>query len=989
MDAMAGGNRPRGRRLAARLGLAALLLGGPAPLRALDPARPLATQSHRLWRSEDGLLQDTATALLEARDGFLWIGTEEGLARFDGLRFDHVTRTSAPAFIHHDVRVLAEGADGSLWIATSEPGLFRLQDGTITAWGTAQGLPEVPLRALHRDRAGILWAAPAEGPLLRLEGDRFRPLGEADRTLRIRALAEDAVGVLWVGTAGSGLWRVEGSRLVLAALAPGEITALATGADGRVWVGTRDQGLLTLEEGRLTAPAWAKALPSRSVTALMVDHPGSLWVGLEQGGLVRQSPDGRLEAAPAPAGPRWTVLSLLEDRSGAVWIGSEDRGLHLLHEVAFQPLPLRGGQGGEPARMVCQDRAGTLWCLTGAQTLGAVRSEGLEGTDLRAHLGADVLTALWPRRAGGLWLGTRGGALLHLEEGRVRRLTWPEAPRLGAIATLYEDPSGALWAATGQGLVRLPPEGPPQHFPLIQGVVALAGGGKDPLYLASPARGLGLLTQDGVRWLGRAEGLGSVGAKALRLDARGDLWVGTADGLRLYRDGAFRPFRNPRGPLLLGIHTILEDGRDRLWLGTSRGVFRVARKALLRSLEQGGGLPFAAFDQRDGLPGREVHGGPQPVGWVAREGDLYLATSRGLARAAAREPRPEPPLQLHLLRVLSDEAERPSAPPLVLDPGHHRLEFQYTGISLTHPEQVHFRHRLEGLEAGWTEDGDRRFALYPSLAPGRYRFVVQAWRQEVEGPPQEVAFEVTIRPFLHQRPLFWALCALLAGAFGWWLHRLRVQQAEARSAVSDERNRMAREIHDHLAQGFTGVLLQLEAAEARLGKLQGDPGPVLTRLDHARNLAASSLQEARRSVLALRPRKPEGTDLLGALRSLSDRLLTGTDIQVELVQTGEPRPLGPRLEEELLRMAQEALTNALRHGKARWVRVVLQFEGREVRLSIEDDGRGFDPSADAAGYGMRSIRESLKLLRGRIEIDSAPGFGTRITLTLPIRRWRP
>ena len=246
-----------------------------------------------------------------------------------------------------------------------------------------------------------------------------------------------------------------------------------------------------------------------------------------------------------------------------------------------------------------------------------------------------------------------------------------------------------------------------------------------------------------------------------------------------------------------------------------------------------------------------------------------------------------------------------------------------------------------------------------------------------------------LEPYVYQRPVFWALCGLAALAFAWWLHRLRLQQLEARSAVLAERNRMAREIHDHLAQGFTGVLLQMEAAEALLGRLQGDSKPVLTRLEHARQLASDSLQEARRSVMALRPRKPEGTDLLGAIRLLADRLLVGTDIQVHLAQSGRPRALGEAMEEELLRMAQETLTNALRHGRARAIQVLLAWEVRRVRLSIQDDGRGFDPKAQAAGYGMRSIRETLRRLKGRLDVESRPGAGARITITLPLRRWRP
>jgi signal transduction histidine kinase len=171
--------------------------------------------------------------------------------------------------------------------------------------------------------------------------------------------------------------------------------------------------------------------------------------------------------------------------------------------------------------------------------------------------------------------------------------------------------------------------------------------------------------------------------------------------------------------------------------------------------------------------------------------------------------------------------------------------------------------------------------------------------------------------------------------------------------------------------------------------MQGDPKPVLTRLEHARNLAADSLQEARRSVMALRPRRPEGTDLLGALRALADRLLVGTGIHVDLARSGKPRVLGNAVEEDLLRMAQETLTNALRHGRARSIQVLLAYERRQVRLSIQDDGLGFDPAADATGYGMRSIRETLRQLRGRLDVKSQPGAGSRITITLPLRRWRP
>jgi len=957
---------------------------------ALDPAQPLSRQAHHTWRSEDGLLQDTVSALLESRDGFLWIGTGAGLVRFDGATFEPYSRLNVPTFEHNAIQCLAEGVDGSLWIGTSEPGLYRFHHGRMTPIGSAEGLPDRPILRLLRDREGSLWAAPVEGPLLRFDGTRFQPVPSDAAQLRIRALAEDAQGVLWVGSAGSGLWRLRDHRLVLAALTAAEITCLETPGEDEVLIGTRSHGLLSLVEGHLSQPDWARALSRKAISSLHLDRQGSLWIGQEQAGLLRRTKDGRIEVSPSPLGSPWTPLSLLEDSSGAFWAGSEARGLQVLFPVPFQALPIVGADPEEPVRMVSQDTEGTVWCLTGTQALGQVREGRIERV-AQSNSPLAPITAIWPRRAGGLWVGTRNGELHTFERGRFNRVPWPESPQADQIVGMYEDPQRVLWVATShQGLYRLTPGAQSIRFPAILGVQAIVGGGSEPLYLASRTMGLGVVESGQTRWLGRTEGLGSNKALSLLPDGEGGLWVGTADGLRHYANGTIQRLGEGAGPHQLAIHSILEDDTRRLWLSTDQGVFQIPRAALLQSLQTPGPIPSVVFDHHDGMPSRETSNGAQPVAWLTREGDLYFPTSRGLARFGRGTPPPHgPPLRLHILKAESDESVLPDTRPIEVPPGTHRFEIYYTATSLTRSDKVRFRYRLEGLDEGWDEVGDRRFSAYSNLPPGTYRFVLQAWRLDEVGPPQERTVDVHVQPFLYQRPIFWVAGVVAIAAFGWWLHRLRLQQLEARSAVLSERNRMAREIHDHLAQGFTGVLLQLEAAEAKLSRMEGDPAPILTRLDHARNLAVSSLQEARRSVMALRPRKPEGTDLLGALRLLSDRLLAGTDIQVELVVTGQPRPLRERLEDELLRMAQELLTNSLRHGKARWVRVVLQFEGRLVNLSIEDDGRGFDPSADAAGYGMRSIRESVKQLRGHLDIDSSEGLGSRISITLPIRRWRP
>lgn len=924
---------------------------------------------HQSWSTEEGLPQDSVSQIAQTSDGFLWVATEGGLARFDGASFQSVDHRVESAFVSDDLCCLAAGGD-ALWIGTAD-GLIRLRAGRFERFAEKDGLPSSAVRAVRLLPDGAVLVETASGPATWREG-RFTGAGPREREAGASAGADLARPAQQ--TVGGASWSFSNTAV-----------SVKQGSYAREW--------------RVGAE-----LPGRRVETLLVDRGGTAWVGTNLG-LALLTPQGE-KAVPVPALDGNVVLQVFEDREGNYWIGTETSGLHVLRPVKF-------------------------------------RTEG--------SLAEQALTAVVESGPGTVWVGTQREGLRLFERGSFKTPVAPEALTSPVILSLAPGAEGSVWAGTPDGLNHVTVSGKVQHITSANGlpddyIQALAGDGDAGVWIGT-RRGLVHLRGTQTEVFTRAEGLGGDLVGALLQTRAGDLWIATPGGLsRRAPDGQIANFRLPGGPggPSAGVITAMtEAGGDHFWVGTSKGlvlrwldgtfvaVFGSEDSVPIDGMladEQGflwvrtqlgldrlpilglgslGGRCFredapphgsdlclaqaAHFGLAEGLPSREVKPGGAPL-MTEAGGELWFATRRGLAITDPQHlvrNAVAPPVVIE--RFLADETplDLREGAPVAIPFGHLRFTIEYAGLSYTAPSEVRYSYKLEGLDQAWTDVGARRSATYTNLRPGTYRFRVRAMNNDGvwNGTGAELPFRI-VPPF-YRRPWFLAALVLLGAASVGGLYRLRLRGVRSQfEAVLQERNRMAREIHDTLAQDFVGVSLQLDIL-AQMLDVQKPDQPKLDaaaeQVQHTRRLVTEGLTEARQSIWELRANLTE--DSLPTRLSRVVERYSGEGLKIGVRIGGAYRELDRKLEAEVLRIAQEALSNVQRHSGSAEARVDLHYRSDMLVLTVEDHGKGFALN-DALGahghYGLHGMQERAAAAGATLTIDTSLRGGTKITLSAPI-----
>ncbi|HKS38894.1 MAG TPA: two-component regulator propeller domain-containing protein [Verrucomicrobiae bacterium] len=982
------------------------------------------------WDVEHGLPANKVSALLQTGDGYLWIGTVGGLARFDGVRFTVFNDANTPEMQTNGTigRTLFEDAGRRLWIGT-ERGILCYSGGRFIAFPGQAEVRGRDVRCIARRSAGGFWFG-ADGRLGYWDGSTIQ--WQLDMELdsaaekRIMALAEAPDGALWIGTFG-GLWKADLEsgkikRVPLGTRLREGIRGLLLDRRRNLWIGS-GVGVWRLEPGTSEPrsitdrePAFREAPHG---AAFFEDSDGTIWATTSFWDGVFRLHEASNKIVMTQVAKEVNASScVLVDREGAVWLGSQDQGLFRLRRESFTTLAFGGESivdemrsrrassrgaavsGGDQAldemRSVSESEDGSLWFASRA-CLGRWSGSDITLFNVQA-LGARHNSPAIALPSGQVVTSFPAGGLFELpvsaDDPRMFRPAAPLFPDIGEAETMLVRRDGSLLIGTAAGLYRADGDSALERVGGLPhaDVRALLEDRDGRLWIGTWGGGVTCLEPDRVRAYTKREGLADDRVGALHESDDGGLWIGTQTGLCRFRDGRCAGFTPDSGVPQQSIHCVLEDDFGRLWLSHAAGIARVARAELEAWLHDRSRTPAVAdFGTVDGILNLESTGGSQPAGLKASDGRLWFPTRRGLAvvdPATCPTNSPSPGISIESA-VADGQTLAMNASP-ELPPGQGRtLEIRFTATSLHSPEKVRIRYRLDPHDAGWREAGSVRLATYAGLRAGRYAFRVQARNHEGRWSERDAVFAFRLSPHIWQTWPFYSACLLtLAGsAGGFMVWRLRRQhfrlETRGLQALESERERIARDMHDHLGPQLAS--LALSAAESGT----------------AHQRAREALREVSDLIWSVDPGNDTLPSLADFVANFASRYLStaGVELDLDMPATIPRVPIPSRLRQEVAAMFKEALRNVIQHAQAKRVTIRLAVEAERLLLSVQDDGKGFASlarqntaaakgdarSRAAAGNGLRNFRSRSEGLGGSCRIESAPGRGTEVEFIVPLK----
>ncbi|MGN6482414.1 sensor histidine kinase [Luteibacter sp.] len=963
--------------------------------------RSISQFYHTAWTVREGA-PGQVTALAQTADGYLWLGTQTGLYRFDGVHFERYRPRRGGDFPASSVASLYAAPDGGLWVGFRYGFASYIENDTAVHYGASSGLPTATIYAIAGTPDGRVWGATFNG-LVELRGNRWQVVGPSMGLpgIRARNLTVDREGRLWVASDVALAWLPPGGdRFVVATRDVGKINRISEAPDGTIWIADVDRGVLPAWRGT-GDPAAAGPILRLSSSGLLFDRDGALWVptlgeGLRRVPRVEERSRQRIDAE-GTAAERFVerdgltsdyISAIIQDREGNLWVGGS-RGLDRFRASRLLPAPTPSG-ATDFAIVPAASRG--IWIGTKNRPLMRVDAVGATTVDF-----PEAITAA-ARDEHATWLGGPNGVWTMHGDTPTLFATLPVQDFTGVQAITGDGRGGAWVSINRPGVYHY--TGGSWHREMLPAVandpspLVLVRDRADRLWMGFARDTIIVRDETGHDTvLGERDGLAVGNVTALCAD--GDtMWVGGERGINVVRAGRVHPL--PLQMDLRGVSGIVRDRAGDYWANASQGIVRILGADIAHAQQDATfRIPVALFDSLDGLPGTPAQFRPLPTAVAADDGRLWFATTSGVVSIdPADVPRNTLPPPVTIRGIATDTGWYEADGRIRLPAKSARLRIVYTATSLSMPERVRFRYRMDGIDRHWRDAGADREAVYTDPPPGRYLFRVSAANEDGVWNEQGAAIGIDVAPAFYQTAWFAVILAVAGAAIVWILVLVRMRRVERqlRERLHErhaERERIARELHDTLLQSIQGLMMRFQAVANRVAP----DDPLRVSMERALDRADLALVEARDRVRDLRDHLGDTVALDVGLVELARSYADEHAVPVIVDTAAEWHGMDPLARDELYGIAREAVHNAIAHAEASRIDVCLHRDGGDVVLSVWDDGQGIDADILASGrpghWGLRGMQERAENIGGVAEITSSPCQGTRVVVRVPRARLFP
>ena len=959
------------------------------------------------WTTANGLPQNTVTGVVQTPDGYLWLSTFDGLARFDGVRFTIFDKGNTKGIINNRFARLFADREGAVYAYTENYVVTVYRNGVFNSYSDFATSGE-PIAAIVNDAKGNAVFETAKGDYA-LQGDRF-VLTSDQKEPDVKQIYWGKSGAKWVIEQNQITRHQDGQvttyplKLTAEELPTSSNLAPYEDQQGALWVRRRFPAfeLWRLQNGKVTVftkkeiPALNELIPSQ----VKEDADGSLWLlfsGLTVPKLNQFVRFKDNQFTSYKLNDVVGAIASLTDREGNFWLATST-GLRRLRRKLITTLSAKDGLNSNEVYPLIQTANGDIFIGT-VQGVNRYASGKITNPGLKYSAKFPFplyMRGFWEDDQARLWLGYQGeGGFGRFEEpSSVKRIGKNDLPN--GATDFSADRAGNIWIATGEGLYKYKDDQEIAHYTTNDGLPHNA-----------------VITihfdRNGNLWAGTYEGLAQFKdsrfisynaeagsprgfVRAIYEDADGVLWFGTyGDGLVRYKGDKFFNYRVEHGLFNNGVFAILEDNRSNFWMSSNRGLHRVSKQELNDFAE--GRIPklnSVSYDEKDGLLNAECNGGRLPAAIKAKDGKFWFPTMGGVViidpEAEAVNPNP-PPVVIENISIDRKPVDR-RASQVELQPGQSNIAIEYTGLSLIKSEQIKFKYKLEGLEEKWVEAGTRRTVDYSYLPAGSYTFRLIAANANGVWNNEGTALRIIVRPFFYQTWWFIGLLAVAVAVLGWWVYHTRVSRlraiAEAKTLFSRrliesqeaERKRIASELHDGLGQNL--VVIKNRAA---LGIKKGDDKErVAKEFNNISESATQALDEVREITNNLRPQLLDRLGLTKAIHAMLKKVSDVVEIESEIDSIDNI--FNESEEISVYRIIQESLNNVIKHANASNAMVKIKRMENQVLITIEDNGKGFDTTNASNGLGLVGLKERAQLLNAELLMESKIGKGTTIHVAI-------